>query len=242
MSEKIPQTRFPEKESSGKVCAVILSAGKGTRMNSDVPKQLLKIDGVPVICRTLAAFQSCEAINGIVLVTEEGKGELYRDMAHEYGITKLESVVDGADTRARSVMNGLESVGSQYGYVAIHDGVRCLVTPGEITSVIEQAYIHGAAIAACRSYDTIKIADINGFIKFTPDRDFVWRAQTPQVFKKSLLISSACLTDESVTDDSMWAELAGFNVKLVECSPHNIKLTTPDDVVIAENYFKRNDI
>ena len=163
--------------------------------------------------------------------------EYYEGLCKSYGIKKVSAVVAGGNTRQESVLNGLRAVNDKSKYVAIADGARCLITPEQITSVCYAAYKYGAATAAHKSTDTVKIADSKGFIDNTIDRNTVWLAQTPQVFKTKLYRAAAYTAlkkDFEATDDNMLVEYAKHPVRLVECGAENIKVTTVDDMIIAK--------
>lgn len=218
--------------------AVIVAAGKGTRMGNELykTKQLTSLDGIPVIIRTLRQFEACDFINEIVVVAREEEIPLYDELLPEYSAKRVTKVVPGGATRQLSVLEGFKAVSADSEYVAIHDGARCLVTPEMIAKVFEQAYIYGAATAAERSRDTIKKADKSGFVDTTIDREYLWHAQTPQIFRTDVYRASAYIAQKNgytVTDDCMLAENIGFKIKLVDCGHENIKLTTPDDFYTA---------
>ena len=218
--------------------AIIVAAGRGTRMGDELKKtkQLTSLDGIPVVIRTLQQFEVCSFINEIIVVAREDEIPLYDELFVKYPMTKVRAVVHGGETRQLSVLEGFKAVDRDSEYVAIHDGARCLVTPEMIAKVFEQAYIYGAATAAELSRDTIKKADMSGFVETTIDREYLWHAQTPQIFKTDVYRASAYIAQKNgynVTDDCMLAENIGFKIKLVDCGHENIKLTTPDDFYTA---------
>ena len=219
------------------VSAVIVAAGNSTRMGT--PKQFLPLCGRPLIAYTLAAFESCAAIGEIVVVARHEDRARLQELASAYGITKLSAIVCGGDTRQQSVKNGVDACSAAF--VAIHDGARPLITPDLIEQVVQAAVQYGAAAAAVRTKDTVKIADENGMIMSTPDRATVWNVQTPQIFERTVFErawENAAQHGLSVTDDCQLAEAIGQSVKLVEGSYRNIKVTTPEDVAIAEEWLK----
>ncbi len=223
------------------VSAVIVAAGGSTRMGSGESKQFLPLLGRPAISYTLRAFQSCALIDEIIVVCRAQDADRIRDVASEYAIEKLASVVEGGSCRAESVKNGLDKVSENAGYVAIHDGARPLVTPEEIEAVCTAAFETGAATLGTPVTDTIKIAGADNMIESTPDRSTLKAVQTPQVFEKELY--TFALSDfgsglENVTDDCALIENMGGEVLIVEGSRENIKLTTPIDIVIAESILK----
>lgn len=220
--------------------AVILAGGSSTRMGEGISKQLLKIDGLPVIVHTLLAFEKCDAINEIVLVAKKEEIPTYRSYKELYSITKLSRIVPGGDTRQQSAAKGFSAISDKADYVAIHDGARCLVTPQEIKTVCTAAYSCGAATAAARSTDTVKISK-SGLIKKTVDRDTVWLAQTPQIFGVNIYRAALAMAQKdkiSVTDDCSMVEHIDYRIKLVECSKNNLKITTVEDLPLAVAVLK----
>ena len=216
--------------------AIIAAGGSSTRFDSALTKQMTPICGIPLIVHTLLAFQNTECIHEIVICAKRSEIDCYEGLCRSYGITKLSAVVAGGNTRQESVLNGLEAVSDRSKYVAIADGARCLVTPDQILSVCRAAYKYGAATAAHKSTDTVKLADKKGFIDSTADREYVWLAQTPQVFKTKLYRAAAYTALKKAyeaTDDNMLVEYVKHPVRLVECGSNNIKITTVDDMTVA---------
>lgn len=221
------------------VAAVIVAAGSSTRMG--MPKMLLPLNGKPVIVHTLLAFQNCTAIDEIVLVTRAEDVDLMRELAANNGIGKLTSVVPGGDSRQYSVANGVRVCRADTAYFAIHDGARPLVSVACIESVIRAAQRDGAAAAAVRVKDTIKVADADGFIQDTPDRETLWSVQTPQTFERGVYlraIEHMEATGLQVTDDCRMVEAIGYPVRLVEGEYTNLKITTPEDICTAEGWLR----
>lgn len=217
-----------------KVSAVIVAAGRSTRMGK--PKIFIPLGGRPLIAHTLSAFEQCEAVSEIVLVAGEEYHDRLRAIAEKYGINKLSAVVRGGDTRQVSVHCGVAAC-TDTDYVAIHDGARPLVTPALIEKVVCAAVKHGAAAAAVHTKDTVKIADEQGMVLSTPNRDSLWNVQTPQIFERSLYERAYALATErqlAFTDDCQLIEAVSHPVKLVEGSYANLKVTTPDDIPLAE--------
>lgn len=217
--------------------AIILAGGSGSRMASDTTKQLMLIKGIPVVVRSIMAFESCELIDDIIVVAKKEELELYRDFINKYSLKKVIAVVCGGDTRQKSALQGFKKVADSCDYVAIHDAARCLVTPENISDVLEEAVRFGGASAAVRVKDTVKLSDTRDFIASTPKRDRVWNAQTPQIFKANLYRAAtfyALKTGYEATDDNGLVEWLGARIKLVDCGYHNIKITTPEDIRIAE--------
>lgn len=217
--------------------AIIAVGGSSTRFEGALTKQMTPICGVPMIVHTLKAFEACELVHEIIICAKKNEMADYDYLCRAYGITKMSAIVAGGMTRQESVMNGLEAVHKKSKYVAIADGARCLITPEQISAVCRSAYKYDAATAAHKSTDTVKIADSKGFIDSTADRNTVWLAQTPQVFKTKLYRAAAYTAlkkDYEVTDDNMLLEYVKHPVRLVECGANNIKITTQEDMVVAK--------
>lgn len=223
--------------------AIILAAGKSERMKEvGTPKQMIELNGIPVVVHSLLAFEKSSNVNEILVVAGAEELPLYREFKKQYGITKLSLAVEGGATRAESASHGFQKVKKDAEFILIHDAARCLITTEDIDLVIKEAYRSGAAIAAKKTTDTLKKADDNGFITETVDRAMMWQAQTPQVFKKNMYevaLALAKSTDISITDDAMLVEQAGFHVKLVACKSENMKITTKQDLEIARLLMER---
>ncbi len=221
--------------------AIVTVGGSGTRMQTKgeggKTKQFLDILGIPVVARTLIEFQNSPYIDEIIIVSKQDELDYYTELIDKYGLSKVNRIVKGGKTRQESVLNGFKVISEKAKYVAIHDGVRCLITGENIRNVVKTAYAFGAAAAATKIYDTLKMTDSSMTVTETPDREKAWAAQTPQVFSSDLYRACAFSAEKeglSVTDDCMLAENYGFKIKLVDCGRHNLKITTPDDLVIAE--------
>jgi 2-C-methyl-D-erythritol 4-phosphate cytidylyltransferase len=206
-------------------------------MGEGCSKQMARVCSIPVVAHTLIAFQQAEHIHEIVVAAKKDELPLYESMAKIYGITKFSTAVIGGKTRQESVENAFAKIKDRAKFVAIADGARCLITPDDIDRVCNAAYLYGAATAAQKASDSVKIGDKNDFISSSPDRSTVWLAQTPQIFKVNLYraaLYSAKEDGASVTDDNMLVERIRANVKLVQCSRENIKITEPSDLLFAE--------
>lgn len=219
--------------------AVITVGGSGTRMQlqEGQTKQLLEICGMPIVTRTILEFQNSPYIDEIIIVSKADEVDFYTEMIHEYSLTKVKRIVKGGNTRQDSVLNGFKAISEKSDFVCIHDGVRCLITQQNIKDVVKSAFASGCACAGCRVYDTLKIADKNGYIESTADREKAWNAQTPQVFKTNIYRACAYSAKKEglkVTDDCMLAEHYGFKIKLVDCGRNNLKITIPEDLTVAE--------
>lgn len=223
----------------GKTSAIILCAGSSTRFSDEKEnKQFALVDGVPVVLRTIQAFENTDAIGEMILVTKKEDIDDLKALVCDNGIKKVSCIVVGGNTRQESAMKGFKHVSEKSKLVAIHDGARCLVTPSIIESVIVEADKHKAATAASRVTDTVKVSDKDGFISKTIDRNYVWNVQTPQIFEKKLYSVCAYNAKQNgvtATDDCMLAESSGFKVKLVDTGRDNIKITVKDDISLAEH-------
>ena len=217
---------------------VILAAGSGTRMGGGIPKQFLPVCGVPILIRSVRAFDACPGIDEIVIVTRETDIQAVKDLCAEYEISqKLKTVIAGGDTRQKSAFLGVEATSRACRYVAIHDAARCLLTPDVIRSVLEAAYLHRAATAVYPVTDTIKRVDGRGRIKETLDRTALFAAATPQAFERDYYIAVAAYAEKmgtTVTDDNGLFEAVGQTVYTVDCGNENFKVTTPSDLIRAE--------
>jgi 2-C-methyl-D-erythritol 4-phosphate cytidylyltransferase len=222
--------------------AIIAAAGRGSRMAGTRPKQFLELAGTPIIFHTLRPFDLCDSIQEIVVVLPAEEVSGFRLLVDKAGFPKLSQVVPGGETRAESVVRGLESVhSSNVDIVAIHDGVRPFVTAGEISSTVAAARESGAAILVAPLIDTVKEISGNGIVR-TVDRARLRKALTPQCFRFDLLrraYKSVDLRDSTLTDDSSVVERTGFQVTVVEGSSRNIKITTHEDLALAEAVLRR---
>lgn len=221
--------------------AIILAGGSGTRMGADNTKQFIDLAGVPVIARTIDAFQKAETVSEIVIVAKKDEIPLYKALISEHGFTKVTKVVKGGSTRQKSALCGFEAISSKTKFIAIHDGARPLVTVDIINKVNRSAYMSRASIAAVPCKDTPKlIHPINHRIEDAekqPQRDKLWLAQTPQSFYVDLYRCAAYYAvekDFEGTDDASLCEFTGFDVTCVEASYENLKITTPEDLICAE--------
>lgn len=223
--------------------AIILAAGRGRRMQSAVQKQYLLLQGKPVLYYSLKTFETCSFIDEIVLVTQKEEIDYcQKEIVEKYGFRKVTKIVTGGAERYLSVYEGLKQVGDN-GCVYIHDGARPFVNEEILERIRDGVVKYQACVAAMPVKDTIKIAGEDAFAKETPNRKYVWMVQTPQAFSSSLIKNAyQKLMDQkidAVTDDAMVLEtVEGKKVKLVEGSYRNIKITTPEDLDIAELFLK----
>ena len=217
--------------------AVILAAGKSTRMGKKQNKQLLTVNGIPVLAHTLMAYQKCPHIRQIVVVARQQDFPAIVELRQAYGIKKMTKLVVGGKDRQESARFGVSQVDPEIRFVAIADGARCLTTPEEVSSVCLRAYKFQAASAGHLITSSVKRATNMGMITESVDRDGLWEAQTPQVFHVALYnaaIHKALGDGFEATDDNQLIEHLGYQVKMVECGRDNIKITTPDDLALAK--------
>ncbi len=232
--------------------AIVLAAGSGKRMQSAVAKQYMLLRNKPVIWYALQAFEQSRIVDQVILVVGEGEISYCRqEIVEKYGFSKVQAVIEGGAERYLSVWEGLKLLQGQSsadmdGYVFIHDGARPFVNEQIIRDTYEAAKEYGACVAGMPVKDTIKIADEEEFAVQTPNRRTVWAVQTPQVFKKELIIEAyeALIANLEqlkaegieITDDAMVVEtMLHKKVKLVKASYENMKLTTPEDMKLAES-------
>lgn len=228
---------------AGKHTAIVLSAGKGTRMQSQTAKQYLLIKEKPVIYYSLKAFEDCPFMEDVILVTaEEDKEYCRREIVEKYGFNKVKQIVAGGRERYESVWKGLTAA-QGCSFVYIHDGARPFLTREILERLRVDAEEYQACAAGMPVKDTIKISNEDGYIAATPKRALVWQMQTPQVFAfdlvfgayEKLLADLSEKTDLQITDDAMVVEYAtDCKVKLTQGAYTNMKITTPEDLILAE--------
>lgn len=234
-----------------KCTAIILAAGQGMRMGGKVQKQYLELLGHPILYYSLAVFQDSPLIDSMLLVT--GAAEIpyvQQEIVEKYHFSKVRAVVEGGAERFASVWKGLQALENEMteeekdGYVFIHDGVRPFVHEEILSRAFDAVKQYHACVVGMPSKDTVKLADEEGFVAVTPARSLVWSIQTPQVFDFRLAYQAYAQLERSgrsdVTDDAMIVEaFTETRVRLVEGSYENIKITTPEDLKIAEAFLKR---
>lgn len=222
---------------------VIVSAGRGSRMKADINKQFLKLKGKEVIAHTIDKFYNNTNIDEIVVVVKEDEADFFRrNIIDKYGYKNIK-IAFGGKERQDSVFNGLKAVNERCDIVLIHDGARPFVTDEIIKNSIECAKKNKCVIVGVPVKDTIKIINKDNEVCDTPNRSTLWSIQTPQVFEYSSIIKAHQRAKEENyygTDDSMLMEHFGYNVKVVEGSYNNIKITTPEDLKIGEEILKEN--
>jgi 2-C-methyl-D-erythritol 4-phosphate cytidylyltransferase len=226
-----------------KSIALIPAAGMGRRMGASINKQYLQLDGMPIIARTISVFELSPLIDAIYLVIPAEEISYCREhVVAAYGFTKVAAIVPGGKERQHSVMNGLRGMmgfASNDDVVLIHDGVRPLITEELLRASIAVASTTDGALVAVPAKDTIKRVE-NGIVTGTPARETLWQAQTPQAFRYNIIFSAhqAAETDHYLgTDDSSLVERAGGRTHIVQGDYHNIKITTSEDLVMAEAFL-----
>jgi 2-C-methyl-D-erythritol 4-phosphate cytidylyltransferase len=220
--------------------AIIPAAGSGSRFGGQIPKQFIEIAGAPILVHTLRRFDECEEIGAIIVALRREEIERVERELCAHKIGKPVRLVAGGAERSDSILNALEEAKEfRPEVVAVHDAVRPLVTPERISAVVMKARAIGAAILALPATDTIKEVE-DGMIRRTLDRRLIWRAQTPQAFRYDLLMRAnqearaSSLPPAMATDDSFLVERLGAPVAIVEGMANNFKITTPEDLILAE--------
>ena len=218
--------------------AIILAAGKGSRMKEELNKQYLVLKDRPIIAHTLRVFENCPFIDEIILVINPQEQEICKKrILDRFKYKKITQLVSGGDERQRSVHNGLSALDERSEIVLIHDGARPLVTSKVIERCIQGAKAYGAVSAGVPIKETIKIMTKDRFVQYTPKREDVWITQTPQAFQIDIIKQAhdfAILHEVLGTDDAMLVEHMGKKVKMVDGDYENIKITTPEDLIAAE--------
>ncbi|MDO4488662.1 MAG: 2-C-methyl-D-erythritol 4-phosphate cytidylyltransferase [Eubacteriales bacterium] len=232
-----------------KVTAIVVAAGSGSRMGTQEKKQFMELAGMPLMAHSLKAFEINPAVGQIILVTGEEDLDRALQMCIKYGFSKVRNIVAGGDMRFRSVYNGLLAVEPDTDIVLIHDGARPLLTQEVIRNCIKGAFQEKACVAAVKEKNTIKTADDHGYAAETIDRSRLFEVQTPQAFNYKLICRAyyelrktievygtdiSKITDDAVIVENMTSEKVAF----VEGDYSNIKVTTPEDMAIAEALLK----
>lgn len=221
-----------------KTSVIIPAAGQGTRMNAPINKQYLTLRGKPILSYTLDVFEQCSLIDEIILVINKNEFKICKQQVlspHRYTKIKL---VEGSNTRQKSVYEGLKKVDSKSRVVLIHDGARPLIREDIIIESIYETLHHRATVVAVPAKNTIKVVEKDGFVEYTPNRDFLYEIQTPQTFDYDLILDAhekAIQEDVEGTDDASLVERICVPVKVVRGHYNNIKITTPEDLIIAES-------
>lgn len=230
--------------------AIVLAAGQGKRMQSNVHKQYLLLQDKPVLYYALHAFETSFIDNIVLVVGKDEKEYCQKEIVQKYGFTKVRMIVEGGKERYHSVAYGINAIEWKCDYVFIHDGARPFINEEILRRAFEEVQKSEACVVGMPVKDTVKIADADRFVESTPNRARVWQIQTPQIFKTELIKNAyECLLKEEaellargvgITDDAMVVEYFTKNpVKLVEGSYQNIKITTPGDLEIARVFLEK---
>lgn len=223
---------------NSKISVLIPAAGQGKRMETAVKKPYLMLGDKPILSHTIDQFEQNSVIDEIFVIVDEADfTTCHKNAIEPFGYRKVQELVPGGETRQVSVFNGLQKLSDDVDFVVIHDGVRPFISDKIIFGCLEATAECGAAVSAVPIKETIKVANEELFVDRTPKRDRLWRVQTPQVFRKSLLIEAhqkANHDEIDAPDDATLVEKLGFPVKLVRGSYRNVKITTPEDLQIAK--------
>lgn len=224
-----------------KVSVILPAAGLGLRLKSDIAKPLIPIEGESIIIHTLKNLDDHPLVNEIIVVFNSKDIAKLKELVKQKGIKKVKDVIEGGVTRKDSVKNGLKHLSADTDFVLIHDGVRPFLESEILTKVIDAALKYDAAIVGVPVKSTIKKIKSNNLeVDSTINRDGVWEIQTPQVFKKDLIIKAYNNSDGiEASDDAFLVERLGHRIALVEGSYLNIKITTPEDLILAQAIFKQ---
>jgi len=225
-----------------KVQAIIVAAGLGTRLNSKIPKPLVMLKGKPIFVYTLEIFEKSSLVDSIILVVHEQNFIKFSKLCREYDFKKLKSIIIGGETRCDSVGNGLKVLKEDTEIVIIHDGARPLVSERIIDESIQLCKDYEAVVAAVPVKPTIKKVNLQDMVvEATLDRHQLWEIQTPQVFKKDIILKAHQQEKGSLaTDDAFLVERMGVPVKVLKGDYRNIKVTTQEDLVLAEGLLGLN--
>ncbi len=224
------------------VTAIIVAAGLGKRMGEAIPKPFLSLLGRPLLAHTLSPFESVQEISEVIVLLPAGWEERCRhEIIEKYGFKKVSKLLAGGKERQDSVHRGLKETSARSKLIVIHDGARPLVTKAMIEASLDAASTCGAAVVAIPLADTLKKVESDHLIKKTLKRDGLWLAQTPQAFRRKIVLKAyeAAIRDGFYgTDDAALVERAGFEVRVVPGAITNLKVTTPEDLRLAELYLK----
>jgi 2-C-methyl-D-erythritol 4-phosphate cytidylyltransferase len=226
------------------ITAIIPAAGKGTRMKASINKQFMLLNGKPVLAHTLDLFEKCHYVSDVIVICAPGEEEDCSRLVHQYEYIKVKKIVTGGQERQHSIARGLVQLSEECDLVAVHDGARPLLLPEELINVINGAFGHDGAVLAVPVKDTIKKVSEELIVVSTPDRSKLWVVQTPQVFKKKVIIDAynqAFREGFIGTDDAVLAERCGYVLKIVKGSYGNIKITTPEDLEFAGFLLERGN-
>lgn len=227
------------------VSVIIAAAGMSNRMGSKINKQFIAIGGKPILAHTIEKFERSRYVDEIILVAKEEEIEYCRkEIVKKYKFNKVTNIIRGGKERQDSVYNGILALNEKAEIVLVHDGARPFVKIENIEDGIKGVVEYGACVVGVPVKDTIKVVGNENVISNTPKRDLLWAAQTPQCFYKEILIKGyeRAINDGFLgTDDSSLVERIGYDVKMIMGSYENIKITTPEDLILAESLLKDRD-
>lgn len=228
-----------------RITALIVAGGKGLRMGAGQPKQYIELNGLPILAHTLSVFDRCQIVTDICLVVPSSDIDFCRErIVKPVAPSKPVLLTQGGTERQHSVYNGIKSIDLDHDdIVLVHDGVRPFVTDLMIRECVEAAQKHGAAVLAVPVSDTLKVSDGSGTICKTIDREMIWAAQTPQTFRYSIIREAhdVAVQEKIIgTDDAFLVERLGKKVVIVQGSKNNIKITSPEDMVVASFMSEKN--
>ena len=226
-------------EQNGGIPVIVVAAGSSSRMKG-INKTFLSLVGIPVIARTLSVFENSPAISRIIVVTAKESVNEMQLICDNFMISKVTDIVCGGDNRHQSVMNGIKMLAGEENKVLIHDGARPFIDSKTVTDVANALDRYDAALCVRKINDTVKKVNLDGVVEKTVDRTYLYSAQTPQGVdvKKYLKACEACENVDAFTDDASIMEAAGFTVLAVEGNVKNIKITTREDIILAEAFIK----
>ena len=226
------------------VSAVIVAGGKGTRTKMDVPKQFYEILGKPLLYYTVKKFCDEKTIDEIILVVPDDYLVYTNDFVKALNLDKVTKITTGGSTRQESVLNGIKEVNDKCTLVAIHDGARPFIDKDAIKMCVLDAKKYGASAVGKKCVDTLKKADENLFIKETVNREEIWQINTPQIFKKDIILNAHIRAKEEnidATDDCALLERLGYKIKITPTEKNNIKITTYDDIKYMEAFLNGSE-
>lgn len=241
--QKINKLNIPDNSSFDRIktIAIIAAAGKGTRMGAKTRKPYLTLAGKPILAHAILPFEQSKAINSIIIVTGKGDEDFcLKNVVKRFGFKKVAKIIHGGKERQDSVIAGITAAGGGWDIVVVHDGVRPFVVKEIIKKVVQSAQRFGAATTAVPVKDTIKQV-YSGFVEKTLQRDKLWAIQTPQAFRFDMLKKAHEIAKKQCfvgTDDCMLVERLGHKVAVIECSYDNIKITTPEDLILGKAILK----
>ncbi len=219
-----------------KVEVLVPAAGLGKRLKTPIPKPLILLNGKPLIVYALEVFSKCSLIDSITIAAGKEDARAFKKVVRRYKITKVKKIIEGGKTRRQSVHHGLQTLDNDTAIVLIHDADRPFIDMAIIKDSIRAAQKYGACVVAVPVKSTIKEADLkNNFVKRTLNRKVLWEVQTPQVFKKEIILKAhRTVRMKDPGDDALLVEKMGQKVKFVMGSYKNIKITTPEDLILAK--------